>query len=372
MFRSSRRSAFTLIELLVVIAIIAVLIGLLLPAVQKVREAANRMSCSNNLKQIATAAHNYHSTYATLPPGYSGPKPNVDYPDPGNLNNATVVGPDNAKWIGVLVYLLPYMEQDNIYKQLLTASGGYGERPGDPTGIDNPPAWWTTNPDWTLAHTQIKSYLCPSDEPPGGTLSGGSCALMHSYRPPGVPVGEAAGTVMYYFPGVSDLGKTNYTGVAGPGWDHGTLRAPSSLNATYRPYTGVFNNRSKVVLGNIYDGTSNTLMFGEGRGGSDSSGIRDFQWTWVGTGAIATFRGICDGPPGSATAPNWAGFSSYHAGVVQFAFADGSVRGLKPGSSAARNPSTGASGTPSPDWWAFQSLAGKADGETRDTSGLQN
>src|SRR5260370_9261524 len=109
MLPSKRRSGFTLIELLVVIAIIAVLIGLLLPAIQKVREAAQRMSCANNLKQIALAAHNYDSTFGSLPPGYLGTKPVV------GLNDKTA---NLFQHVGVLTYLLPYMEAGNIYTQL--------------------------------------------------------------------------------------------------------------------------------------------------------------------------------------------------------------------------------------------------------------
>src|SRR5262249_28226217 len=108
MVRTDRRRGFTLIELLVVIAIIGVLVGLLLPAVQKVREAASRMSCTNNLKQIAQASHSYHDANSKFPPGLNV-SPNSVNVNPGYVAGQPYAGP----YVGVLAYLLPYMEQDN-------------------------------------------------------------------------------------------------------------------------------------------------------------------------------------------------------------------------------------------------------------------
>jgi prepilin-type N-terminal cleavage/methylation domain-containing protein len=138
-FRASR--GFTLIELLVVIAIIAILIGLLLPAVQKVREAANRAQCQNNLKQISLALINCADTHQGLLPGVNGLYP-IPTPSPNN------------SYATVFFQILPYMEQQNFYNACL--------KPTDPTGQNgnNP----TYSPYWNQCpNTGVKTYVCPSD-----------------------------------------------------------------------------------------------------------------------------------------------------------------------------------------------------------------
>src|SRR5947209_4310731 len=131
----SVRRGFTLIELLVVIAIIGVLIGLLLPAVQKVREAAARLKCQNNLHQIGLGFHNYHAAQGSFPPGFASQAASIDGPS---------LGPG---W-GWGAHLLPYLEQDNLYRKI-----NFSKDITDPANAE-------------ARLTSLAVFLCPSDSPP--------------------------------------------------------------------------------------------------------------------------------------------------------------------------------------------------------------
>jgi prepilin-type N-terminal cleavage/methylation domain-containing protein/prepilin-type processing-associated H-X9-DG protein len=346
--------AFTLIELLVVIAIIGVLIALLLPAVQKVRESANRVSCANNLKQIGLACHNYQSAFGQLPPGYLGPMINETPPYPDAAFDATVQN------VGVLVFLLPYLEMDNIYRSLVI-NLDVGSR-GDP--------WWmgpNGAHNFQVAQTPIKILLCPSDDPYTNNQS--VRYAQHYYN-----VSKRSLPVWFYtyplsndqqLPGSATLGRTNYLGVGGA-FGRGTQTAPYPPDwpIAFNDYEGLLTNRSRNSLDRIPDGTSNTLLFGEVTGGSlqDSSG--KYGYLWISVGSLPTFLGL------STDIPEWFQFSSFHGGVVQFCFADGSVRGLVPGGTGLHIADLLSHPKFTDNWYVLQQLAGFRDGSSRDTSAM--
>jgi prepilin-type N-terminal cleavage/methylation domain-containing protein len=358
-----QRTAYTLIELLVVIAIIAILLGLLLPAVQKAREAANCLDCKNRLKQIVLAALNYESDHGSFPPGLNV-SPNSRDPNPKYNLPSQFAGP----YVGCLAYLLPYVEQDNVYKAILkdaptifapnTTEGAwmYSRPPYDFQDRNVPLLQWngTGGGYTTAANTPIKTFLCPSDSmdssrPQIGIIDG-SC---FNGSPP-LPY-----FLFYDFvhdvPGYGrELGCTNYVGVGGA---YGRVEPgdPNPAHNPWRPYTGIFyaNSRTKVTA--ITDGTSNTLAFGEALGGLHKDGTREMKLSWMGTGWLPTKWGLgASYGPWSNDYTLWQ-FQSKHAGVVNFACADGSVRGINQAG----------------DFNAFIAASGMADGTVYDSSDLQ-
>jgi prepilin-type processing-associated H-X9-DG protein len=307
----TRRSACTLIELLVVIAIIGTLIGLLLPAVQKVRETASRMSCQNNLKQIGLALHNYHDANRCFPPGYRASAPYSD--------GAT----DTTPGWGWGAFLLPYIEQDNVYRQL-----NFNQP------VQNSPA----------IQMMVKVYLCPSDLTPPGAF----------------PVPDGFGNTICL------AAPTSYAACAGG--DESDTTAPTGQ--------GVFYRNSQTRLTDITDGTSNTILVGE-RAWSNANGI----WAGATPGGVivrgqnnpcqpvvpgawypaatlvqahAHLNNALLDPDGSAGMDD---FGSRHPGGSNFVFADGSVHFLR--SVSSDNPD----GSYTPDGLNFQALGTRANGE---------
>jgi prepilin-type N-terminal cleavage/methylation domain-containing protein/prepilin-type processing-associated H-X9-DG protein len=331
--RCARKRAFTLIELLVVIAIIAVLVGLLLPAVQKVREAANRMSCQNNLHQIAIAAANYDTTFGKFPPGL-----NVS-PNSVNVNPGYVITPPyGGPYTGVLAFLLPMMEQDNVYSQIMKATAGPPARsffdPNTTLGAwaynfppfdFNDPSVTQTNGTGYLkpaCDAVIKSYLCPSDNSgQGNNLNLGIIDGYGFYIPPQNPLGPHVYVdyVLDVHNYGHELGRSNYLGCGGA---YGKVDPSDTVFGQWRPYCGIYYTSSKTKQADIIDGTSNTIAFIETLSGVHNDGTRDFEISWMGAGWLPTYLGIAQ----DGNDLNWRQASSKHPGVLNCAFADGSVR----------------------------------------------
>jgi len=283
---ATRRSGFTLVELLVVIAIIGILVSLLLPAVQSAREAARRMQCANNLKQIALATHNFHDTFGKFPPGV------LSTPPRGGIFDG-----NTYQYLGTLPYLLNYMEANNIQDKILT-----------PMNVEVfAPGWWSVQETWDMAQTKLGLFLCPSTDPYASTIS--NIAVLHTYIDAGQIWFEALG---FDAGQTRTLGKTSYLGCAGA---VGNVDAPYWLK-----WEGVFSNRTKSRFASILDGTSNTILFGEARGGGNP-GRPEIVYSWMGSGPMCTAWGL----PMNHSRSEWYQYSSEHANIVQFAFADGSV-----------------------------------------------
>lgn len=299
----SARPAFTLVELLVVIAIIGILVGLLLPAVQAAREAARRMQCSNNVKQMGLAFHNYEIATKSFPINFAK-RNQAPYG-----NDGPGIANSGRSWMQMI---LPYIEQSNLYNRIDFSSGLTAI--GSTTGLAQ---------NRVVAATVVPTFLCPSDDSNDGGLLNNRSDVNNP----------------------DALGKwavTSYKACAGSNWNAGSLWSWVNSGATgvggknagqsdgLNFGNGVIcsnqgNANSPTKIRDITDGTSNTFIVGEAMPGWT-------QWNWwynpnaaTATCAIPLNR-VLKVAKAVNDWPNNYGFASRHTGGGNFALSDGSVR----------------------------------------------
>ena len=332
------RNGFTLIELLVVIAIIAILIGLLLPAVQKVREAASRIKCANNLKQLGLAVHNYEGTNGSLPPAVVNTTTTTRISGLDEYLLTVPLGTRIYSRQGFLSILLPYIEQSNVLSQ----NGGFNLR-----------ADWSDAVNQPASSTPIKTYECPSV--PGNHLL--------ATIPAGWTKPPALGD---YWP----ITRGNTTANAALWTAMGFASFPGA-----DAMRGVLAANERTQMLGVTDGLSNTLMIGESGARNDgwavgkqySTTLSGIRGAWasesnniVCAGTRATVPGSA--PPGKVTTDahlngaigvngwNQGELYAFHTGICNVVFGDGSVRSLKASISLS----------------SLQKLAGRSEGYPND------
>jgi len=281
----SRRRAFTLVELLVVVAIIGVLVALLLPAVQSAREAARRMKCQNNLKQLGIALHNYHDVYGSFPSGS--------------------IKSNQTSWHA---FILPFIEQQALYNQFTFNQGAY---------------YSGTNQIGRGANglVRINGYLCPSSQADKMQTN----TPPNNVNTPDLVNGVAPFTTHYY----------GSMGPKGSGLGGGTYNFRNVGQGGFGQQ-GIFEVESRVRISEITDGTANTILVGENSYHDQQFGSRFRNWMrgtdGNGTDSICGCRNIINAIntriAALSTVYNDIPMASHHSSGANFVFCDGAVKFL--------------------------------------------